>query len=1758
VTVGSVADSTDITGIRMGVNRTSSDASRRRGVLAWFADPPTGDSHWVYQKAAANGGYFAYYASTDYGTDHIEPLLGSCTISADHKTAVFAFKALESWGSLSPAASQMDTRLEMSAGSSGSWTSGWTPQASPTFSVDTASGMPAALTCLSAQTTATASWFVGTANNDANTSGRGTVTLSWPAVPLADSYAVYLWDGVKYDQVGTTTATSWATPATLYPTDTQIASIPQGYSGNPFTTYGSKDLRDNPSALCQKMAGAANKDTDYRFKVVPIDAGSGQSPSLAASGELRVTLDNRSVVATGDAAKEDPRHVFYDFAEWDGHSVGALLDQRDLTLAASDLAVASWGPEAAVSRTYNSAVTTAGKGAPGWFFSFECNLQITANQITYTDSARLPHVFAGSGSSWTAPNGFLASLAPDGANWRLSFFDQSYLTFDSSGKLLSETDANGNATTYTWTSGNVTRITAANGQYITLTWTSGKLSGASYATAAGTRSASYATASPWRVTSFPGVTGVERKVLYGYDAAGRLTAITQENWPSAGQSAAMGFLYSSGDLAEVRFADYHATSKPDARATVTYDSATQATVRRYGTVNGVANQTMNQEVYAWSGAAAGVPNQLVSCVTGTGGLANTESYGYAFDRQLATSLSSDGGLTSDTYDTSHDLTSSTQTTGALDAVNEVTTSTYDSLHRVVTETSYQSPTVWALTTNTYTGANLTATQTIDEASTLLSASSSTYDSYGRRTQERQLVSGTVASGTWTQTDTSSFAPCGEPQTTIARSVKLSPSANPQDLTRTSSYDAFGNLLTATDWGARTTETNTYDIAGRQLTSTDAGNVVSRTSYDCMCNPKESWTTANGTQMKADWSLTTYDATGRELTVTTKLSDANGNGTTDSVATTTYDGSGNELTSDGTTLGGQSAKTTCDSGANATEEWAEGVLNYADAGRSLRSVYDAEGDVTYESEVGNPNAPGSGATCTAWTYDDAGSELSVKEPDGSKKIYAYDGQSNASVTEGEATGAGEFSPWDEATSYDASGRAVSKSDAAQSHEGLETTTTLDKLGRVIAQTAVRDGVAQQSTTTSYNDLGWVLESVDANGVTTSTTYDAHGAVVSQTIGTKTTTRSYNATNGRLETVTSADGASLTYTYDAFGRVVRELHQQGGVTLKDIGGSSGTVLDSLGRPASQTEAVAAVTHSWTYPQNTASGTQETINYDGAPLTSLVITRNGREIETSRTATIASGVTATLATADSTSGRDSADRWKQRTIQRTSYAADTQNRAFDAAGRLTSQSGLGFASAGSYTYDANSGRKTAESLPLSLGGTLTGAYTYYPGGSLAVATTNGSEESFTYDEVGNLVSDAVTDTGATSFTYDSANRLTRSDYAEDTDGATPVTTYYGWDTDNAWRTCQGPTPSPTQANSPIDLSYNALGRMSAYANSDANTSALYTYDASGQRVKKEVTVAGTTTTTSFAYDGLTLMKLSATQGGSSWRIDYLYDEEGTAWGGVYRTSSATTYFSLITTDRGDVACLCDADGTAFAAYRYDAWGLPQGAGSYATGIWTQSTSLVTATLAGEIASRQVLRYASYAWDAESALYYCSARYYDPATRQWTTGDPAKADGEESAYQYCGGEPVGAVDGSGRHFVTSRVRYKVASHTTRTATLRLFWRFRWTFTGTCKVITRTAAKVSSGTAKIHVTLMTSQYLGTEDPSGDPYVWVRVGSFTRKVGTSFRFHKWGIPANNPLVQVKNRTPMGTLIAFSEVRINGGDAQRCLRLRSSLRRLVII
>jgi len=195
--------------------------------------------------------------------------------------------------------------------------------------------------------------------------------------------------------------------------------------------------------------------------------------------------------------------------------------------------------------------------------------------------------------------------------------------------------------------------------------------------------------------------------------------------------------------------------------------------------------------------------------------------------------------------------------------------------------------------------------------------------------------------------------------------------------------------------------------------------------------------------------------------------------------------------------------------------------------------------------------------------------------------------------------------------------------------------------------------------------------------------------------------------------------------------------------------------------------------------------------------------------------------------------------------------------------------------------------------------------------------------------------------------------------------------------------------------------------------------------------------------------------------WRVDYLYDEAGMPYGGLYRENGAGPLaFLMIISDRGDVLELLDADGNPFVAYRYDVWGKPLGAGNHATGVWTQQTTdaqsnvVISADLAERIADRQVLRYAGYAYDAESGLYYCSARYYDPLTCQFLTRDPAKADGEESAYQYCGGCPTNGVDPTGASCRTFSLKRRIGKDCTayfrRVLRVDAAWAARHNISGT------------------------------------------------------------------------------------------------------------
>jgi RHS repeat-associated protein len=500
------------------------------------------------------------------------------------------------------------------------------------------------------------------------------------------------------------------------------------------------------------------------------------------------------------------------------------------------------------------------------------------------------------------------------------------------------------------------------------------------------------------------------------------------------------------------------------------------------------------------------------------------------------------------------------------------------------------------------------------------------------------------------------------------------------------------------------------------------------------------------------------------------------------------------------------------------------------------------------------------------------------------------------------------------------------------------------------------------------------------------------------GAPASTWSYQAGTGLLLSQTGPDGELVEYGYDAFGNATGEKH----TTAAGVVRQTATVYDSLARPTSQSDPKTSVAHTWTYPLNQPGGVSETLTCGTDNPTATTISQDDAGLETQRSSDIGSG-TPLIRTVD---GRDEAERVTTTTLG----GARASHWSFDEADRLMRQWGAGFAANASdtdaYLYDPDTGLKVADHLQLALGGTTEASYGYSAAGRLKRVTIDGMTATHTFDLAGNLKK-VVEGQTTTTFAYDEANRLTRMDR---TSGNSTHSTYFAWDAANGRRTVQGPSPTSKQ----ITFAYTGSGRLARYANSASGVVASYQYDAAGQRTKSIVSQGGLTTTTTWTYEDITLLELSASRSdGASWRITYLYDEEGVPYAGIYREPADSTQpvvFGMVASDRGDVVELLDRNGEPFAAYRYDVWGNPRANVSSAT-------SLISTALAQTIAGRQMLRYASYCWDVESGLYYCSARSYDPATRQWISKDPEGGDGEESAYQYCGGNPVAGIDPTGEN---------------------------------------------------------------------------------------------------------------------------------------------
>ena len=399
--------------------------------------------------------------------------------------------------------------------------------------------------------------------------------------------------------------------------------------------------------------------------------------------------------------------------------------------------------------------------------------------------------------------------------------------------------------------------------------------------------------------------------------------------------------------------------------------------------------------------------------------------------------------------------------------------------------------------------------------------------------------------TWTYTYT-----YGTTNPAVATQVVVNgPRTDVTDATTYAYEEATGNLLSITNALGHQTTLGNYDAHGKPRQITDPNGLVTTLVWD---ERQRLTSRTAGSQLTSY----TYDGVGQLTRIA--LPDA-------SFLEYDYD-TAHRLTEVRDNLGNKTTYTLDVAGNRTLEETRDpgGVLKstrsreYSNLNRLIKDIggtnpalqitqygYDNQGNLTSIDGplTGTPN------DLSALTYDALNRLKDVTDPLSGLTRYAYDGLDQlATVTDPRNNATGytvsglgdqtqEVSPDRGATNrlFDAAGNLTSSTDARPK----TTTYTHDALNRVTLATfqdATSIGYAWDQGT---NQKGR-LTTITFPGGNTTYTYDAHGRVT-QKRDTHSTGRvftvnyAWNATTGRLTSITYPKGKVLTFGYDAAGRV-----------------------------------------------------------------------------------------------------------------------------------------------------------------------------------------------------------------------------------------------------------------------------------------------------------------------------------------------------------------------------------------------------------------------------------------------------------------------------------------------------------------------------------------------------------------------------------------------------------------------------------------------
>jgi RHS repeat-associated protein len=1311
-----------------------------------------------------------------------------------------------------------------------------------------------------------------------------------------------------------------------------------------------------------------------------------------------------------------------------------------------DLSVPGRGMALDLTRTYNSmSAATDGPFGFGWSFPYDMSLgfpdathvvvsQENGSQVIFTEQ---------SGGAYTAPPRVTATLVHNGdGSWTFVRRHRDTFSFDSSGRLTQEKDLNGYVTALAYNgSGQLTTVTDPAGRKLTFAYTGDHISS---------------------VTDPLG-----RVVTYAYDSEGNLMDVTDVNGGNT------HFTYDSAHrLLTMRFPNQApgdpgstgavVSNKYDAQGRVIEQTDQLGRTTKFAYVGEPLSEVGGTTTITDPKGNVIVQNyqygELVSEIKGYGTpQAATWTFSYDPATLGMTSLTDpDGHTTTSTFDSEGNVLTTTDalgrtTTNTYDSLNDLltttdplgvtTTMTYDahgnllSTSRPLTGNSEVQTTTYAYSDPSHPG-DVTATtdpegnawkytydadgDRISTADPLGDTTTSTYNGIG------WLLSTTSPRGNASGANPASFT------TTYAHNNfgQITETVDPLGHKTTSQYDPDQNLIASTDADGNTT-TYTYDAADEQTAVHRADGTTSQTTYWPDGAVKEQ---VDGAGHATSYE---YDPLGRLSAVT------------DPLGRTTrydYDPAGNRITV--TDPAGRVTATAYDAANEPTS------ITYSD-GKTPNVTgitYDADGQRTGMTD---------GSGTWSWTWDSLHRLTSVTEGNNGTVKYQYDLRNDPTTItypDGHSV----------MRAYDAAGRWINVTDWL----GNTTTFSYDPDENITTETLpAATGIVDTSTYANNDTLSSISDrrgadtlfaanySRDANRRLTSdssqpesengygyTALDQLCYAGASTTGTGScTSPPPGATEYQYD---SADNltriGATTQTFDAADELTStstpsgsgpgggggpgesnkpEGNTPGGEEIKKV---SGEVHPNSGTLAYTDERVIPTVTSGKVTFAHASGS-------GGEVSQLVSTRNAGDLLLAfvsakeprqggqRVASIKGGGLKwrVVTSASFSSGYVSV--WQAKASQRLKRTSVSVK--MHTVGLPVALAVVGFDSGASVANGARASRNSgathvtpmvpADAVVWAVGQDALGHAKLKPlQGQAVVTKVNAPGGAISWLQTGAPLSAGRLVVGdstpkSSGWALGAVTIQERSAGAKIARRAAP-----SLETSLA---AGGSTLLAPFASSP----HTAVTGVRPLASPSANETSTFSYDAEGDRTG---VIGSSGASQTYSYN----QALELTGVGS--KVSYTYNGDGLR---MSKTVGAVT--TPFTWDVASGLPSVLEDGTN--AYVYGPGGLPLEQVGSDTALWfhhdqlgstrllTNPAGQVVATYAytpyGSLSSSSgtastPLLYAGQYRDAESGLYYLRARYYDPATAQFLTLDPAVAQ-TRSPYGYVDSDPLNGVDPTG-----------------------------------------------------------------------------------------------------------------------------------------------